>query len=405
MQNFLNPKRLRDYPRLFFFTASVILALNFGLHNGWLSATGKIIGNDFLVFYSAGALYRSQPNSIYDPTPLFEIEKSLIAPTPLEGLNNFSNPPYVAPLFSLLTYIQYPWAFAIWTLANIGCAVLAVVLLTQTITPAYLKQAGINARQLLIILGGYLGFIEGIEVGQSSGMLLLLVSACVVLTLRKRSVLAGLCAVGLLYKPHFTLAFLLVWLAWGDWRSLLSFALGAGAWVSASLAVQGIGPYMAYLNLLPRLLEFYEVPSLGSNLEFTLNGLLITLFGNANWQWISLLTQALAVAAGAALFLFAWRMRQGSQKSQAAVMIFVVLFPLIFAPHVLLHDSIILVIVFLLWSLVEQSKQLLYSVIAVYLVVFFLTPLTYQLKIAFFALIPIFLAGRVIWRLRNIPLQ
>ncbi len=405
MDAFLNPKRLRDYPRLFFIATWCVLLLNWALHNGWKGAAGQIIGNDFLVFYSAGLLFRTQPQALYDPAALKALQDALLAPTPLAGLVPFINPPYVAPVFALLTLVPLAWAFAGWTLLNIACAALACAWLSRRLAPGFLKNWGLSGWQLFAILGGYFGFIEGLEVGQNHGLTLLLVSGCVLLTLDERPLGAGLCAALLLYKPHFALPFLLLWLVWANWRALASFGLAAAAWLGASLWLQGWAPYRAYLELSPQLLGMYEVRSLGAYLEVTVYGLLKTLLGDAHWQWLSLLNLLLAALAALALGAYAWRMRSGPQTRRMAglrtALAFAVLYPLLFAPHVLLHDTLILAVALLLWAQVYPSRLLVYCCVAIYLAAFFLPWAAYQLDLALLSLAPLGLAGlfiRQAWR-------
>ncbi len=406
MGSWLNQKRLRDYPRLFFFTTWALLAFNWAFHNGWLGAAGQIIGNDFLVFYSAGALFRSQPQALYDPVALHDIQQALIAPTPLEGLIPYPNPPYVAPAFALLTVLPLNWAFGLWTIANIACLGGASCILVRCVAPVSMASAGLTGWQVFFIVGGYMGFVEGLEVGQSHGITLLLVSVAVAFTLNHYGALADLAAGAaaglLLIKPQFALAFLLVWLAWSNWRALAGFAITGAVWVCASLALQGIAPYWVYLQLVPRLLEIYHLTGLGSYLEVTLYGFLVSILGPENWSWLAVLNQVLAAAAGAGILVYAWWSRKQAEFNRVAVLIFAVLYPLVFAPHVLLHDSVILAVALLLWCRLERSQALLWSALVVYLAAFLLVWVTYQIGIALLGLVPLGLALCLVWLLRNL---
>jgi alpha-1,2-mannosyltransferase len=402
VSTWLNAKRLRDYPRLFFFTTWALLLANWGLHNGWLGAAGQIIGNDFLVFYSAGQLFRSQPETLYDPTALNEIQKALIAPTPLEGLIPYINPPYVAPVFSLLTFLPLGWAFVLWTGFNILCLAGAAHLLARYVAPRAREAYGLSSWQVFFIVGGYMGFVEGLQVGQNHGITLLLVSIIVLVSMRRPHIQADLAAGAvmglLLYKPHFALAFLLVWLAWRRWYALAGFMITSAIWLGISLALQGIDPYWTYLDLVPGLVEIHQLRGSGSYLEVTLNGFLVSILGPASWGWVGLFSLALSGLAGAGIFAYAWWAQRQAEIHRAAALIFAALFPLIFAPHVLLHDSVILAVVFMLWSQYNPSRKLLYMVIAVFLAAFLLPWITYQVEIAFLGLIPVSLAAWIGWQ-------
>jgi hypothetical protein len=63
---FWNARRLRDYPRLFFTAMWTLLLLNVIFRNGWLGATGQLIGTDFIMLYSGGALAGRDASQLYN---------------------------------------------------------------------------------------------------------------------------------------------------------------------------------------------------------------------------------------------------------------------------------------------------------------------------------------------------
>jgi hypothetical protein len=115
------------------------------------------------------------------------------------------------------------------------------------------------------------------------------------------------------------------------------------------------------------------------------------------------LNQTLAGLAGAGILLYAWRARKQAEPQRVAVLILAILYPLVFAPHVLLHDSVILAVVFVLWSRLERSPALLWSAVGVYLAAFLLVWVTFQLEVALLGLIPVSLALRMLGQVRFLP--
>ena len=79
------------------------MMLNLLLHQGWIGAFGQVIAGDFIMFYSTGEIYRSNPTLIYDFDTQNQTQQALVAPSVLPGYNPYMNPPFVAPFFSLLT--------------------------------------------------------------------------------------------------------------------------------------------------------------------------------------------------------------------------------------------------------------------------------------------------------------
>ncbi|WP_371070729.1 hypothetical protein, partial [Salmonella enterica] len=62
----LSPGRIRNYPRTVLIVIWTGIALNWALSSGWQGWGGQILFIDFIVFYSAGLLFRTAPTSLYD---------------------------------------------------------------------------------------------------------------------------------------------------------------------------------------------------------------------------------------------------------------------------------------------------------------------------------------------------
>src|SRR4030065_2825321 len=122
----INARRLKDYPRLMLFSTWLILGVNLLFHQGWIGAFGQVIAGDFIMFYSTGLISRTNPDFIFDYETQLNTQQALVAPSILPGYNPYMNPPFVAPIYSLLTYITLNWALLLWTFLAILSVFLSV---------------------------------------------------------------------------------------------------------------------------------------------------------------------------------------------------------------------------------------------------------------------------------------
>lgn len=272
----INAKRLRDYPRLMFITSWTILALNLLFRQGWLGALGQIIGSDFITLYGAGLANRTDLAHLYDFSVQGEIQQALIEPTLLPGTNPFISPPYVASIYSLFTYIPPALALILWTLLSVLITMGAVRLLAHLLPESIKSKLGYW--QLLIIVFSFFPFIEGLQVGQNHSLTLLLVTCVLIFTLSERWFLAGSMAGLMIYKPQLVLGFLLIWIIWRKYKALAAFATVALLWAGSYLIINGISPFLTYLNASRDLVLLPYVPGFPGYLLLTIYGFFTTLF-------------------------------------------------------------------------------------------------------------------------------
>jgi hypothetical protein len=217
MHGVLNPRRLRNYRRLILVASWSIVVLNVLLRRGWRGGLGQIIGIDTVILYAAGQPYRTNSASLYDFPSQLALQRQLIAPTALPGSGPFSNPPFVAAAYALLTHLPVGWALGVWSVLMLGAAGVAAYLAYRFLTPRWLLDAGLTLSTLPIVVLSSFAFVEGFQAGQNHGLTLLLVTGICVATLTGRWYLAGALGGLLIYKPQFVLGFLLIWLIWRRW--------------------------------------------------------------------------------------------------------------------------------------------------------------------------------------------
>lgn len=358
------------------------------LRSGWMGGLGQIIGSDFVTLYAAGQLFRDAPQQLYDFTAQRAAQQALIAPTPLPGLNPFISPPYVAAAYRLLTVVPLPWAFALWTGFALVCVLLAAHLLGRAFVAETLRRDGLSATQLAVLALSSFACVSGLRVGQNHTLTLALVSALLVAQQRKRWVWVGVLTGLLLYKPHFTLGLLIVWVAWQRWEALLAFAAVAAAWLGATVLSAGVNPFIQYLKLSPTLLTLPYTEGFPAYLFITPQGLLQTLLPHSAAFWIQASFQALAFLLALGLYRRARRAQDADTLSAA------LLYPLLVMPYALLHDALLLLPALLLLARAHPTRRLRDASILIYLGTLFLPLLGYATHLALPALLTL-LAGWV----------
>ncbi len=396
----INAKRLRDYPRLMFITTWSILLINLILRHGWLGAFNQIIGSDFITLYGAGIAYRTDLARLYDFSAQAAIQQSLIAPTVLPGLNPFISPPYVAAAYSVFTYLPLSSAFIIWTIISLGFTLIAVRLLTNLNTGTRNNEPGYW--QLAIIVLSFFPFIEGFQVGQNHSLTLLLITCLLLFSLTDHWFLSGCMAGLLIYKPQFIIGFLILWIIWRKYKALLGFLLVAVLWVGSFMILHGIEPYLIYLNINRDLFLLPYVEGYPAYLQVTLYGFLSTLVPASEVNITQLVTTILGVVLSSGLIYVAYKLRKEPIVNRTPALVFAILLPLISSPYALLHDMLILIPAYILWSIYANSNNLTITSVAIYLGSFFLTFVATLTKIAWVSLLVMGLfVALLIWIYRN----
>jgi len=386
--SFINQERLKNYPRIIAVVFTAVYGINVVFRQGWNGGVGGLISFDFLTFYAIGKIFWTDITKLYDWHTLFRVEQEIFLPTSLHGGGNiFSYPPYVALASSLFTLIPYDWAFYLWTLSNVIFITAALFLLWRYLVHPELVKSGLTYTQLMVIAFSFFPLVFGLNLGQNHGLTLLLITGIIVFSLKEKWILAGILAGILSYKPHFALGFLIIWLVWRKYKALAAFSFVAAVWFLSVIFTYGFEPYRSYINALPMLVELpYGV---GRFLEISLFALITTILPKTVLPIILLFNQILLLLSSVALAWVAYQLRDRPMNERIPAFILAVLYPFFVAPHILIHDMVVLIPFFLLWSQLSHSKYVLYAAIVVYFGSLFLIFITYPTKIALLALIPL----------------
>jgi alpha-1,2-mannosyltransferase len=383
----INAKRLRDYPRLIFIATWTILLLNLLFRQGWSGLFRQIIGSDFVTLFGAGLVQRTNPANLYNFVNQAAIQQALIKPTTLSGLNPYISPPYVAPIYGLFTYLPLPLALIIWCVISIFITMLSTRLLHH-ILPESLKEK-LGYWQLLIITLSFFPFIEGFQVGQNHTLTLLIVTSVILFTLSERWFLAGIMAGLMLYKPQFVIGFLIIWIIWRKYKALTAFIIVSVVWVGSYLVFYGFSPFQNYLKISQDLVLLPYIPGFPGYLLLTAYGFLSTIFPIEALSIVRMVAILISVIITIALIWLAFTLRNKPMLRRTPAIVLAIIFPLVISPYALLHDLVILIPGFIVWARYSESRNLLFTVIFIYLGGLVLTLLASMTKIALVALLPV----------------
>lgn len=382
---FLNETRLRNYPKLFFIAIWGVILINVVFHRGWVGRFGGIIGVDFVCIYSGGWLYQNSIQNLYDIKAQALIQQELFQPTQLGGtVNIFTHTPYAALVYSMMTYIPVVWAFIIWTLCSIFSSGFALLLIYKYILPNQLQNK-ISPMQLTIVVFSSFPFLIGILSGQSQSFTFLLMTSIAISMMYDRWLLAGVLAGMLIYKPHFIIGYLILWVVWKKYKPILGFSLITLPWIALDIFRHGFQPYQSYLKILAFVTEFANAA--GINWEITPYAL-IHKFMPPGSGTLEILIACLILGL-ASLGLAIYSYRNNAKEYRIISIILATFFPYIISPRILLYDLLPITLIVALWSRLKSSKSLLYLIIFLYISPFILPIATKYSGIALLALIPL----------------
>jgi hypothetical protein len=243
------------------------------------AVNSRMLGHDFLAFYTAGNLTRmGQFDQLYNLGAIREMEHAVARDADLEIGKSFGpywNPPVYAWALAPLSAMPYRTALTTWTALNLGFLAVAVYLMARMLPAAVSKaprmswafdepwQEGIRpdwrawALIPLLILTS-MPFIHAISHGQNTFASLMIL--CIVVTAWRKNmpVMAGIACGFLFYKPQLAavVAGMLV-LSMGMRVSLgLAFMAGMLALVMGFTMPESINQY---LEALPAILRCMQV--------------------------------------------------------------------------------------------------------------------------------------------------
>jgi glycosyl transferase family 87 len=340
---FLTPRRISMYPRIMLVIMAVTVALNLAGSNGWRGANGQLLFQDFILFYSTGTLFHVAPPSVYDFQEQLSQQRSLIAPTPMNGTGAFSHPPYVAPLFELLTALSLPHALIVWTLLSCAAIGGAIVLARRIVRRQPWNIDTTTTTTFVAIALSCAPVLFGVCAGQMHAFVLLGTLAVVLFVLEDKPWRAGAVAGLLAIKPQVALAFFIFFVARRNFRACVAAALAFGGLNAVLVSRVGleatVSLYHTYLEFTRALVMMPFTDGFPRFLLLTPYGLMSGLVGPERQGAILIIANTLAAAAVLWFLIDAWRWRDSPQDGTHVLLGRTLLLPSLLTPYLMMYDA------------------------------------------------------------------
>lgn len=234
----LTPRRLKLYPAIYLAISLFTILIVLHLSNGLLDPNERLLGGDFVPFWSASNLiWQGRPEAVYDTSQLRNVPQALLG---VDGGNYaWFYPPTALLIVAPLAALPYLPALATW-LAITFCGYFSLL---WTMLPR---------REALIPILGFSPVFINLGYGQNAFLSTALLGWGLML-LPRWPWLAGMVLGALVYKPHLGLLIPLALLASSNWHAVLGATLMALGMTAASSLFFGEAVWMAYL-------ENYQLP-------------------------------------------------------------------------------------------------------------------------------------------------
>ncbi len=328
----------------------LILACYLILLAGSLSSFPQGGSGDFLVSYTAAKILREcNGERLYDLGFQTAVQENILASYG-SGLSQgplpYLHPPFFAAIFIPLTFFSARTACYIWICLSTAILFTSILLLYRARRADFKR----DFPSLLLMALAYYPVFETLRKGQSSFLLLLLITACY-LGLRRGASLAAGVALGLaLMKPQIACVLAAVLLYKRRWRPLVAFATTATALVAGSWLLVGTGGLKAYVRLTEEAVAWEGIhhvyPQAMPNLRGTIKRiaqLAVGAGGADSWVFT-----AAMIAASAAVVMFMIRTWKGPWTTTSVQFDLrfsqTVLGSILLSPYLYWHDLSLLVL-------------------------------------------------------------
>lgn len=344
---FLTSRRARNYPRVVLIVVWAAILINGLAANGWRGWGGQLLFPDFLVFYGAGALFRTEPPALYSFGRQLSLQQSLIAPTSLTATGPFVHPPYVASLLWPLSFIPYAEALVLWVFLSCVALVATLVLLRRHFLDE-LSALNISAGALAVITLSLAATVLGLYSGQMHTFILVGSIAVIVLTLRGHPWAAGFLVGLLAVKPQTAFGFSVLFLARGQWRACAAIAAGFASLNVPLITHAGlhgtVALYGEYLETARAALFLPFDAGFPRSLLMTPYGFLAVVSGREHQDAAFVVANILALVIVIWFVIDARRLRADGTAALRLSFAFAMLLPFLVFPYLMLYDAVSLLV-------------------------------------------------------------
>jgi hypothetical protein len=227
---FLSKKRISGYARIFISAYLLIWGCWILTGSGLLDRTGKPIGADFLVFWSASSMaLEGDPASVYDFPKFYKIEQTIA---------NYPNPWVYPPTYLLmvlpLSLLPYLPSYIVWILSTFCIYLIVIRRIAPHSITTWLALAYPGTFQNIV--HGQNGFLSTTLLG--GGLLLL----------DNFPLTAGILFGLLSYKPHFAILVPIALAAGKYWKPLAAMLVSSVCLIFLSVIALGWRTWVAFYN-------------------------------------------------------------------------------------------------------------------------------------------------------------
>lgn len=205
---------------------------------------------DFTAFYTAARIIGSgNAHRLYDLELQTQVQQELLQPhgwTFSGGLLPYVNPPLFAMLLVFLSFMPLAWASHFWNIVNIVLVLVSVKLLLRQRQ----EQSNRDFVAASLIVFSFFPVLQGLVNGQSSFLVLFILTLTYLALKSNRDHLAGaILALGLV-KPQLVIVVAVVMLYCRRWRVVLAFGIGSLLVLLTSWVTIGTGGVAQYIKLI-----------------------------------------------------------------------------------------------------------------------------------------------------------
>ena len=342
---------------------------------------------DFSAFYAAGRIAaEGKAGDLYNYETQKRVQDPLFAGVqrdgygiPVPGPMLYYHPPFEVPVFRLLAYLSYPWAFGVWALASVAVLLIIPLVLRAHVAGLWRASPHFVALSCVAFFPAFIAVLQG----QDSILLALLFAlAWVSLKQGREAAAGGLLALGL-FKFHFVLPVVVLFLLRRRWRMLAGFSIASVLLLAVSFLVVGVKGIMEYPGFLLELnsgLQSRVLQALRGIFPFAMPNLRGVLFmALSGFLPESLVTPATLVASAALLLWWGRRSARLSAQARALDLVFSldICVAVLVSFHAQLHDLTLLalpIVLVLNRALEDKAPGWLRWGVGLLAALFFFTP-------------------------------
>lgn len=319
--------------------ALVLVSIGFWI----IAAIQKLfIAADFTSFYTGFYLVRvGEGANLYNAAIQSIYQQQFMGGITFEGgVLLFPNPPFVAIIFSPISYLRLDAAFYLWTLLQLALLIWILFRLNQLFSHWDRKERII----LVITILAFWPLTYNFLLGQFS--LLLLVSFLQMYMALKNSkqIHAGLWMVLLAIKPQTLLIPGMMTLNKKYWRVALTAVIAGILLFIATSLIIGFQTWLGYIQSLKALGSYFGEFGVTPSSEYTLRGVLSIIMGKTQGNLTNIISAIILVVGMLGVWILWMRNTSLSNTKFSLFFAFTVALSVFLNLHLNPHDSLVLVV-------------------------------------------------------------